>query len=129
MTAIFLGVAAALASGRIGGRARAVAFALIAWFVAVVLFDVAALGTATLLPSGSASRLLITATLVNPVDAVRTGTLLAIQGTAAFGAASLALLRATRGAARAQLLVALSVLFWIAGPIAVATWRLRKTDL
>ena len=56
-----------------------------------------ALGAASLLPSGAGSRLLITVVLVNPVDAIRTASLLAIQGTTAFGAASLAFLRFTRG--------------------------------
>ncbi len=65
----------------------------------------------------------------NPVDAVRTGTLLAIEGTAAFGAASLALLRATRGPAGAGGLVALSVLFWIVVPAAIASRRLGNADL
>lgn len=129
LTAVFLGLAAALACGAVGRKARSLALALILWFAAVVLFDVAALGAATLLPSGSASRLLIAATLVNPVDAVRTGTLLAIEGTTAFGAASLALLRATRGPVGAQALVALSVFFWIVIPVAVAARRLGKADL
>ena len=129
LTAIFLGLAAALASGAVGRRTRTLAIALILWFAAVVLFDVAALGAAMLLPSGSASRVLVAATLVNPVDAVRTGTLLAIEGTAAFGAASLALLRATRGPAGAGGLVALSVLFWIVVPVAVASRRLKNADL
>ena len=129
LTAVFLGLAAALACGAVGRRARSLASALILWFVAVILFDVAALGLATLLPSGNASRLLIAATLVNPVDAVRTGTLLAIEGTTAFGAASLALLRATRGPAGAHALVALSVLFWIVIPTAIAARRLGRADL
>lgn len=129
LTAIFLGVAAAIAAGAVGRRARSLALALIVWFSAVILFDVAALGAATLLRSGSASKLLIAATLVNPVDAVRTGTLLAIEGSTAFGAASLALLRATHGAAGTQALVALSVLLWIALPVALAAWRLSKADL
>jgi Cu-processing system permease protein len=129
LTAIFLCLAAVLASGTVGRRARSLALALIVWFGAVVLFDVAVLGAATLLRSGSASRLLITAALVNPVDAVRTGTLLSIEGTTAFGAASLALLRATRGPAGAQLLVTLSVLVWIAAPLAAAVRRLGKADL
>jgi Cu-processing system permease protein len=129
LTAVFLSVAAALASGAVGRRARSLALALIVWFVAVVLFDVAALGAATLLRSGAASKLLIAATLVNPVDAVRTGTLLAIEGSTAFGAASLALLRATRGEAGAQVLVALSVAVWIALPVVLAARRLSKADL
>lgn len=129
LTAVFLGVAAAISAAGVGRRARCLALSLIVWFSAVVLFDVAALGAATLLKSGGASKLLIAATLVNPVDAVRTGTLLAIEGTTAFGAASLALLRATRGIAGAQALVALSVLFWVVLPSVVASRRLARTDL
>ena len=97
LTAVFLSVAALLASANTGRRTRVLASALVVWFLAVVLFDVALLGAASLLRSGSASRLLIWATLVNPVDAARTAALLAIEGTAAFGAASLALLRFTGG--------------------------------
>lgn len=129
LTAVFLGVAAAIAAGAVGRRARSLALALIVWFAAVVLFDVAALGAASLLRSGSASKLLIAATLVNPVDAVRTGTLLAIEGTSAFGAASLALLRATRGIVGTEILVALCVLTWIAVPAAIAARRLDRADL
>ena len=129
LTAIFLGVAALLASGGVGRRARALALALIVWFAAVVLFDVAALGIASLLPSGAASRLLVGAVLVNPVDAVRTGALLGIQGTSAFGAASLAFLRLTRGPAGAAALLALSALLWIALPPALAARRLDRADL
>src|SRR5262249_19121774 len=51
LTAIFLSLAAWLAAAAIGRRrARALALALVVWFVAVVLFDVAALGLASLLP-------------------------------------------------------------------------------
>ena len=129
LTAVFLGIAAAISSAAVGRRAKSLAVALIVWFAAVVLFDVAALGAATLLKSGNASRLLISATLVNPVDAVRTGTLLAIEGTSAFGPASLALLRATRGAAGAQILVALSVSLWTVLSATIACRRLSRTDL
>ena len=128
-TAIFLGLAALLAAGGPGRRARSLALAVIVWFAAVVLFDVAALGIASLLPSGAASRTLILAVVVNPVDAVRTGTLLGIQGTTAFGAASLALLRFTKGPLGAAVLLGLSVLLWGALPPALAIRRLGKADL
>ena len=83
LTAIFLAVAAFLAATAIGRRrTRALALALVVWFVAVVLFDVAALGLASLLASGPASRVLIVSVLVNPVDAVRTAALLGIEGAA-----------------------------------------------
>jgi Cu-processing system permease protein len=97
-TAVFLGLAALLAAGSVGRkRTRALALALVVWFVAVVFFDLAALGVASLLPSGTASRVLMVAAIVNPLSAVRTGALLGIEGTGAFGAASLALFRFTGG--------------------------------
>lgn len=129
MTVVFLGIAAVIAAGSAGRRSRALAVALVVWFATVVLYDVAALGAASLLPSGRASRLLIVAVLVNPVDAVRTGTLLGIEGTAAFGAASLAFLRFTRGAANAAWILSISLLAWVFLPAVLAVRRLKRADL
>jgi Cu-processing system permease protein len=130
LTAIFLGLAALLAATATGRqRARALALALVVWFAAVVLFDVAALGLASLLPSGPASRVLIVGVLVNPVDAVRTATLLAVEGAAAFGAASLAFLRFTKGPWGAGVLLGLSLLAWMVVPVVAAAERLRRTDV
>ena len=128
-TAIFLAIAAVLASGGAVRRARALAIALIVWFGTVILFDVAVLAGATLLRSGPASRLLVTAVLVNPADAVRTAILLGIQGPTAFGSASLALLRFTRGPVGAGLLLGASTLFWILVPLALAVRRIERADL
>jgi Cu-processing system permease protein len=127
LTAIFLGLAALLSAG--GRRARALALALVVWFAAAILFDVAALGLASLLPSGPASRVLIVGVLLNPVDAVRTAALLGIEGTAAFGPASLAFLRFTRGPWGAGLLLGLSLVLWMGGPLLLAAARLRRADL
>jgi len=129
-TGIFLGLAALLAAGAVGRRrTKALALALVTWFVAVVLFDVAALGVSTLLPSGSASRLLAASVIVNPVGAIRTGTLLGIEGTGAFGAASLALFRFTKGAWGAGFLLGLSILTWLVVPVALAIRRLGRADV
>lgn len=130
LTAVFLGLAA-LVSGGVGGRrrARSLAIALAIWFGAVVLFDVAALGLASVLRSGSASKLLMVSVLVNPVDAVRTAALLVIEGTSAFGAASLALFRFTHGTAGAAALIALSLATWTIAPAVVAAWRLVRMDV
>jgi Cu-processing system permease protein len=130
LTAVFLSLAAWLAATAIGRRrTRALAFALVLWFVTVVLFDVAALGLASLLPSGPASRVLIVAVLVDPVDAVRTAALLGIEGAAAFGAASLAFLRFTGGPWSAAMLLGLSLLLWIAVPTLFAMRRLQRADV
>lgn len=129
LTALFLGLAALIGSWSVGRRSRSLAVALVVWFVAVVLFDVAALGVASLLPSGSGSRVLIVSVLVNPVDAARTATLLGIQGTTAFGEASLAFLRFTRGPVRAGAYLALSLAIWTLLPAWLAIVRVRRIDL
>ena len=129
-TAIFLGLAALLSAGAVGRkRTRALALALVVWFAAVVFFDLLALGLASLLPSGPASRVLMVAAIVNPLGAVRTGTLLGIEGTGAFGAASLALFRFTRGAGGVGLVLGASLLFWLVAPTLLAMRRLRRADI
>lgn len=130
LTAAFLAIAALLAAGAVGRkRARALALAVVVWFVAVVLFDLATLGAASLLPSGTASRLLVVSVIVNPVGAVRTGTLLAIEGTAAFGAASLAFFRFTRGETGAMVALVGSIAAWIVVPVVLAVRRLGRMDI
>jgi Cu-processing system permease protein len=129
LTGVFLSIAALLASRNTGRRTRVLALALVVWFLAVVLFDVVALGAASLLRSGSASRLLIWATLLNPVDAARTGALLAIEGTSAFGAASLALLRFTGGMSGAAWAVTASLALWLVVPFGLAVRSLTQADL
>ena len=129
-TAVFLGLAALIAAGAVGRkRTRALALALVVWFAAVVLVDLAALGLASLLPSGAASRVLMVSAIVNPVGAVRTGTLLGIEGTGAFGAASLALMRFTRSAGGPALVLGLSITFWLVAPLLLALRRLRRADV
>jgi Cu-processing system permease protein len=130
LTAVFLSVAAAITGGATSRRrARSLATALAIWFAAVVLFDVAALGVASWLPSGPASRVLMASAIANPVDAVRTGTLMALEGTTAFGAASLAFLRFTHGAAGAIWYLCASAVFWIIAPLVLGGWRLSRADI
>lgn len=130
LTAVFLAFAVLLAAGAVGrGRPRALALALVVWFAAVVLADALALGAASLFRSGTASRILIVSVLANPASAIRTGMLLLLEGTSAFGAASLALLRFTRGPAGAGFLVAVSVLSWIAVPAWRAARRVSRADV
>ena len=130
LTAVFLGLAALIAVGGLGrSRSRPLAVALVTWFATAVLYDVAALGAASLLPSGYASRLLILSVIVNPVDAVRTGALFAIEGATAFGAASLAFLRFTGGPGRAAAILAASMAVWVVAPAALAMRRIGRADI
>ena len=129
-TAVFLALAALLSADAFGRRrTKALALALVAWLVGEVFIDLAALGLATFLPSGAASRVLILASLVNPIGALRTGALLLVEGTGAFGAASLALLRFTHGPAGATVLIALSLVTWIVVPALWARRRLERADI
>jgi Cu-processing system permease protein len=130
LTAIFVAAAAAAGAGAVGrGRVRAVSIALVIWFVAVVLFDIVALGAASLLTSGYASRVLIISVIANPVDAIRTAALLATSGTTAFGSASLAFLRFTKGTTGAAIALSGSIIFWTLLPAVMATRRLNARDL
>ncbi|MGZ8850109.1 MAG: ABC transporter permease [Thermoanaerobaculia bacterium] len=130
LTAIFVAAAAAAGAGAVGrGRVRAVSIALVIWFVAVVLFDIVALGAASLLSSGYASRVLIISVIANPVDAIRTAALLATSGTTAFGSASLAFLRFTKGTMGAAIALSGSIIFWTLLPAVMATRRLNARDL
>lgn len=130
LTAIFLALAAAIVGGSTSrGRARALAVSLVVWLVSVALFDVAALGVSAWLPSGAAARVLMSAVVVNPVGAVRTGVMLALDGKAAFGAASLAFLRFTGGATGAGAWLLGSIACWIIVPLALAARRLGRADV
>ncbi len=53
----------------------------------------------------------------------------AAEGTAAFGSASLAFLRFTRGGANAAMMIAASLLFWMIAPALLAVRRLNRADL
>lgn len=130
LTAVFLALAALLSAGAVGRkRTRVLATALVTWVVATLLLDLVALSVASVLPSADASRLLVVSVLVNPASAVRTGALLGIKGTAAFGASSLALLRFTGGPVGAGLLLCASLVAWTVLPVLAAARRLARLDL
>ncbi len=129
LTGVFLAIAALLASANAGRRTRVLASALVVWFVAAVLFDVAVLALASGLRSGAASRLMVVAALVNPVDAARVGVLVAIDGVSAFGAGSLALFRVTGGPGLTVGLAAASLAAWLVVPLLLAMRRLNATDI
>jgi Cu-processing system permease protein len=130
LTAVFLALAALISVGQTGRkRVRALSWALVTWCALALVFDIGVLGLATLLRSGHSSRLLVVSALINPIDAVRTGTLLGLEGTAAFGPASLALLRLTGGPEGTAALIGLSLALWIVVPAGIAMRRLTRIDI
>jgi Cu-processing system permease protein len=130
LTAVFLALAALVSVGQTGRRrAGALARALVVWCALALVCDIAVLGVASLLRSGHASRLLIVSALLNPIDAVRTGALLGVEGTAAFGPASLALLRFTGGQLATTVAIGVSLTLWIAVPCWLAIRKLSRIDI
>ena len=98
-------------------------------FVALVAAQLLGFGAASLLSSGYASRVLIISVIANPVDAIRTAALLATSGTSAFGSASVAFLRFTKGTMGAAIALCASIIFWTIAPAFVAAWQLKARDL
>jgi len=130
LTAIFLALAAVVSVGQTGRRrAGALARALVVWCALALVCDIVVFGVASLLRSGHASRLLIVSALLNPIDAVRTSALLGVEGTGAFGPASLALLRFTGGPLATAAVIAASLALWILVPSLAAMRKLSRIDI
>jgi len=109
------------------GRARALAFAVVAWFVLVVGVDLAAIAVLAIFPAGSASWALSALLLADPVDAAR------VLGLGLFSADTIAgptgaALRDLLAGWGAWLLVA-GLVAWTVVPLTWAGRRLSRGDL
>jgi Cu-processing system permease protein len=109
--------------------AKAYAVTLISWFVLVLLFDLLILGLGILLPEVWGNRIAFAGIFLNPVDATRVGTLLAVSGKEMFGPAGAQLVRTLGGTTQSVLLLVGVLLGWIAFSTAVATAALNRQDL
>ena len=112
-----------------GRTARAYAVVLAAWFVAVLLFDLLVIGVSFLLPEIWANRTALAAVFLNPVDATRVATLLAVSGREMFGPAGAQLVRTLGGIPQAVALLVATLVVWIVGPACCGIALLRRQDL
>jgi len=126
--AVFLPIGALLTvlSGR---RTRSYAVVLVAWFVVVLLFDLVAIGLAFVLPEAWANRVAFAGVFVNPADATRVATMLAISGKETFGPAGAQLVRSLGGQGQAIVLLVGTLVAWSAAACAGAAVALRRQDL
>lgn len=108
-------------------RTRAMAFAVVAWFVLVVGVDLVAIALLAILPAGQASWGLSLLLLADPVDAARVLGLGLFRADAIAGPTGAAL-RQVLGGWGAWLLVA-GLAGWTALPLALAGRRLTRRDL
>ncbi|MEP0813486.1 MAG: ABC transporter permease subunit [bacterium] len=119
---------ACLLSVAAGRGPRAYAAVLVAWFVSVIVFDLAVIGISLALPEGYANRTALAGVFLNPVDATRVAALLAISGKEMFGAAGALLVRSLHGAAAAVALLCAALAAWTAVSLAAASALLARQD-
>jgi Cu-processing system permease protein len=99
-------------------RVKALAVAVLAWFVLVLLYDLGAIGLALALnPSG---RALVLPVIGNPVEAVRILAILSIQPDLQVLGPLGAYLTNSMGAVRAAVFLWVTLLIWIGAPLAIA---------
>lgn len=121
---IALGVLVGLLARR---RATAVGWALAAWFVAAVLYDLVAIGVLQVVGSGEPGGWLVAVLALNPIDGVRALGLVVLGADVLLGPTGAAL-QGLLGGLRGSALVAGSVVLWLVSPLVAATWIYRARD-
>lgn len=109
--------------------ARSYAVVLVAWFVLVLLFDLVIIGLSFALPEIWANRTAFAGVFLNPIDATRVATMLAISGKEMFGPAGAQLVRGLGGIAQAVAMLVAALIAWTVLPIVVGTVALSRQDL
>jgi len=124
----FLAIASMLAiATRRSGRTYAAV--LVVWFLSVLIFDLLIIGLSFVLPHVWANRVALAGAFLNPVDATRVATLLAVAGKEVFGSAGAQLVRALGGASPAVVLLAAALAGWVVWPVAAAVRLLGRQDV
>ncbi len=109
------------------GRARAVGFAVVAWFVLVVGADLVAIALLSVLPAHTATWSLVVLLTANPVDSARALGLGLFQANVVAGPSGAALQRLLGGPGAALVLAGL--IAWTVVPLRIAGRRFARQDL
>ncbi len=112
-----------------GSRARALAYALFAWFFFVILYDLLVTGLAFLIAERPANRLIFLSIFGNPVDLARVSGLITLSGPTIFGAAGAALVKYLGGAVASHVALLAGLAAWVILPLAAAARVLRRQDI
>ncbi len=108
---------------------RSYAVVLVTWFVLVLLFDLIIIGLSFGLTEIWANRTAFAGVFLNPVDAARVGTMLAISGKEMFGPAGAQLVRALGGVPQAIAMLVAALVAWAVVPTVVGAAVLGRQDL
>jgi Cu-processing system permease protein len=125
---IFLGLSA-LASTLCKRKVKAFGIALFLWFFFVIFYDLLIIGGSFLLKERTANLMLFVSLFGNPIDMIRVGTLMLLDGKEVFGAAGAALLRFFGNGAGSALALAAGLTFWIIVPMAITARVLKSQDI
>lgn len=109
------------------GRTKAVAIAMLAWFVVVIFYQLVAIGLAlTIAPSGEA---LVLAAVLNPVEAIRILAVLSLEPDLRVLGPLGAYLHTEFGVGGSALLLGGATFAWAAVPLASAVVIFRRQDI
>ncbi len=112
-----------------GGKAKTFGLTLFLWFFFVLFYDLLVIGGTFLLQERNANQFLFLALFANPVDLVRVGSLLVLDGKDIFGAAGASFVKFFGGEAASMWLIAVALVFWTAVPLLLSARLLKQQDL
>ena len=121
-----LGAMVAILTGK---KSKAFGYSLFVWFFFVLFYDLLVIGFAFIFKERTANLLVFLSLFGNPVDMVRVSSLITLNGPAIFGAAGAALMKFLGGAVAGNLALVLGLFLWIAGPLLVSVYALRRQDI
>jgi Cu-processing system permease protein len=125
---VFLSLAA-LVSSLCQRKTKAFGVALFLWFFFVLFYDLLVIGGAFWLTERAANRFIFLSLFGNPVDLVRVGSLLVLDGKEIFGAAGAALVRFLGDETLGLLLLLVALFAWIVVPIFFSQHALKRQDI
>lgn len=110
-----------------GQRVRALALAILAWFILVLFYDLGAIGVA--LAISSSGRTLTIATMLNPVECIRILSVMSLEPDLAILGPLGAYLDNEVGGLKTVALLSAALLAWAALPIVGAAYLFRRQDV
>lgn len=103
--------------------------ALLVWFFFVIFYDLLVLGATLLLTERTANYLIFASLFGNPVDMIRVGGLLSLNGEEIFGAAGAALLKFVGGEVWGFAALLVGVLVWTIAPVLLSLRLWQRQDV
>jgi Cu-processing system permease protein len=125
---IFLSLSAVI-SAVCRRKTKAFGLSVFVWFFFVLFYDLLVIGSSLLFKEHTANTVIFGSLFGNPVDVVRVGCLMLLDGKNIFGAAGASLLKFTGGEGTSLLVLAITLAFWIVVPTVAAHTLMRRQDI